>query len=494
MSKIGETIGGALVKAANALSNASKSSSGSTTKKKTVNVNPDGKAPSGLNVGDDVVTAGGTYRITGVNNDGTYQSSKLGAGSEWTYNPDSNSGGSRGTSTNYGTYADDSQALLNSQKKYAAQQYRTAEEKALREYGNQLKALPEQYNAMRTQASVASQQNARNFAEYMANRGLTNSGASAQGELSRQSNLNNALANYNLSQQKAAENINQNIANTKSDYANQLALANMNLENQYYNNMLNYNENQRQMIDALRQQSLNQYANDYQAQINNLLAQGYSPNSREVLELEALRGQKVANQQAQREANALQLLQNYGVTGNNINLIKQMTGLADQEIYDIAQQAIRTNQLNMTNAELSVLANQLGIGANYGVGDYGYLYTPRVSTTGGSGNGTNGSQYNPQGTFKKSDLKTFTDNMYTEGYEPERIAAGALYYSNNPADIAYALEGKGVNAEAIMKAGYANGYYDTQEGLNYLLNVAEAVRKEKLSQEYVDKLVKYGMQ
>jgi len=466
-----------------------------TKKKKTVQVNPDGKAPSGLSVGDDVKTAGGTYRITGVNADGTYQSSKL-PGSDWTYNPETS--GSRGTSTNYGTYADDSQALLNSQKKYAAQQYRTAEEKALREYGNQLKALPEQYNAMRTQASVASQQNARNFAEYMANRGLTNSGASAQGELSRQSNLNNALANYNLSQQKAAENINQNIANTKSDYANQLALANMNLENQYYNNMLNYNEQERQKIEALRQQSLNQYANDYQAQINNLLAQGYSPNSREVLELEALRGQKIANQQAQREANALQLLQNYGVTGNNINLIKQMTGLADQEIYDIAQQAVRTNQLNMTNAELSVLANQLGIGANYGVGDYGYLYTPRVSTTGGgSGSGGNGGIV-----YSKTDLNNAVKTTLSKLDDPYQDYTSqdiqnirqdaASYILNHTNDLSTAIQVATQNGLTLEQMSTA--YYHNTGDLGGALELARQMYGENRwdnNKEYQNNVSKY---
>lgn len=39
-----------------------------------VKVGADGKAPSGLSVGDRVVTGGGTYEITGVNPDGTYQS------------------------------------------------------------------------------------------------------------------------------------------------------------------------------------------------------------------------------------------------------------------------------------------------------------------------------------------------------------------------------------------------------------------------------------
>lgn len=38
-------------------------------------VGKDGKAPAGLNVGDQVVTGGGTYRVDAINPDGTYQSS-----------------------------------------------------------------------------------------------------------------------------------------------------------------------------------------------------------------------------------------------------------------------------------------------------------------------------------------------------------------------------------------------------------------------------------
>lgn len=40
----------------------------------TYKVGADGKAQSGLSVGDEVVTAGGTYKITGVNADGSYKS------------------------------------------------------------------------------------------------------------------------------------------------------------------------------------------------------------------------------------------------------------------------------------------------------------------------------------------------------------------------------------------------------------------------------------
>ena len=44
---------------------------------KTVKVQSNGKAPSGLSVGTNVVTGGGTYKITGVNKDGSYKSVKV---------------------------------------------------------------------------------------------------------------------------------------------------------------------------------------------------------------------------------------------------------------------------------------------------------------------------------------------------------------------------------------------------------------------------------
>ena len=67
---------------------------------KTYKVNPDGKAPAGLKVGDKVVTGGGTYEITGVKADGSYESTKVSNTTTDTYKgsyaeaPSSFSGGS----------------------------------------------------------------------------------------------------------------------------------------------------------------------------------------------------------------------------------------------------------------------------------------------------------------------------------------------------------------------------------------------------------------
>lgn len=44
---------------------------------KVYKVGSDGKAPPGMNVGDDVVTGGGTYRITAVHPDGTYERTRI---------------------------------------------------------------------------------------------------------------------------------------------------------------------------------------------------------------------------------------------------------------------------------------------------------------------------------------------------------------------------------------------------------------------------------
>lgn len=61
--------GGTYDKASSATETSKTESSG-----RTYQVGKSGNAPSGLKVGDNVVTAGGTYRITKVKNDGTYES------------------------------------------------------------------------------------------------------------------------------------------------------------------------------------------------------------------------------------------------------------------------------------------------------------------------------------------------------------------------------------------------------------------------------------
>ena len=75
----------------------------------TYKVQSNGKAQSGLKTGDKVVTAGGTYKITGVNSDGSYKSEKVNNETTSTYKGSyansgggSSGGGSKGGSSSSG--------------------------------------------------------------------------------------------------------------------------------------------------------------------------------------------------------------------------------------------------------------------------------------------------------------------------------------------------------------------------------------------------------
>lgn len=74
----------------------------------TYKVGADGKAQSGLSAGDSVVTKGGTYKITGVNSDGSYKSEKVSNTTTSTYtgsyaNGSASSGGSSSSPSNRGS-------------------------------------------------------------------------------------------------------------------------------------------------------------------------------------------------------------------------------------------------------------------------------------------------------------------------------------------------------------------------------------------------------
>ena len=244
-----------------------------------------------------------------------------------------------GTSTDYGTYKDDLNRLTKAQRQAQVDQLKAARTKALANLDAQEQTIKPYYQNARNLTSASSQQGARNFAEYLANRGLANSGAAAQSEINRLSTLQNNLGNLNTAEANAYRDIANQRTAVENDYVSGLANANNAITNNYYNNLLNYNEQQRQMVQALQNQALGQYANDYQAQIDNLLAQGYSPNSLEVLQLQALRGNKSNNLYQAGQSNALANIQAGNINYNNAAQMG-MTIPQAQEYYNnyVAQQ------------------------------------------------------------------------------------------------------------------------------------------------------------
>lgn len=217
------------------------------------------------------------------------------------------------------SYSDDLNRLKRLQQKATANELKAQKEKTLQALAEREATVKPTYQNQRNLASANSQKGARSFSEYLANRGLTNSGASAQGEMNRLSTLQNTLGTIDTNETNELNEIARARANAESDYASNLARANSKLEAEYFNNLLQENQRQRLIDEQLKQQSAQQYASDYQAQINNLLAQGYSPNSREVLQLSALRGDKIANNinNATNVNNALASIQAGNINYNN---------------------------------------------------------------------------------------------------------------------------------------------------------------------------------
>ena len=235
-------------------------------------------------------------------------------------------GGKSSINPNYSketSYQDDLNRLKRLQQKATANELKAQKEKTLQALAERESTVKPTYQNQRNLASANSQKGARSFSEYLANRGLTNSGASAQGEMNRLSTLQNTLGTIDTNETNELNEIARDRANAESDYASNLATANSKIEAEYFNNLLQENQRQRLIDEQLKQQSMQQYANDYQAQINSLLAQGYSPNSREVLQLSALRGDKIANNisNSTNPSNALASIQAGNINYNNASAL-----------------------------------------------------------------------------------------------------------------------------------------------------------------------------
>lgn len=241
---------------------------------------------------------------------------------------------SGGTSTNYGTYEDDLKRLTEAKKQSQIAQLKQARDKALANLDVQEQNIKPAYQNARNQASATSQSGARSFAEYLANRGLTNSGASAQGEINRLSAYQNTLGGIDTAEANAYRDIANQRTAVENDYVSGVANANNAIVQEYYNNLLNYNEQQRQNVNQLKQQALGQYANDYQAYMNTL-----DPNSMEYLYAAAARGNKMANNYNTAMNNALANIQAGNINYNNA-AARGMTVPQAQQYYNnyIAQQ------------------------------------------------------------------------------------------------------------------------------------------------------------
>jgi hypothetical protein len=105
------------------------------------------------------------------------------------------------TSTNNGFNANDMKTMFAelqaAQEAARLAQLRQAKERSLSALEREKTTIAPMYYDKRNEAASLSQQNARNFAEYMANRGQTNSGMSAQAEINRGNALQGSIGSLN---------------------------------------------------------------------------------------------------------------------------------------------------------------------------------------------------------------------------------------------------------------------------------------------------------
>jgi len=158
--------------------------------------------------------------------------------------PYSNSGGSRerisgsgggGSSSYSGSSSGSSQsASLTSLKDYQKQQAMSelgkARDCSLSNLGAEKSSINPAYYKKRADESTASQLGARNLAEYMASRGQSSAGASAQGEINRVGQLQGSMGNLDVAEQGELNANTRRVTDTNNAYNSDVASANVGIE------------------------------------------------------------------------------------------------------------------------------------------------------------------------------------------------------------------------------------------------------------------------
>lgn len=335
---------------------------------KVYNTDGNGKAPPGLKVGDSVITNGGTYTITAVNPDGTYQSYKSSDAKTNNYPkatlpekppeelPEELPGVALPATPTY-TPTNNSEMLEAAAAEYLKQQQealKTAYETNVSNLDAEQGKLKDTYSAARTQEAADSALSRQRFNETAAAYGL-NTGTSGQAQLSYANELQKELSTLHAAEAAANEEIERQRTNLAKEY--QSAMVQAQAENNYQLFKQLYNEAVR-MDEALQDQS------QYNA---NLALQKYQ------LAMDKLNSDRAFDYQTSRDSKEDQL--------NAAALAAQMGDYSLYGKYYDWDDAF-TNQLNQKHAETVAAKNakSSGSGGNTtlkpgdGGGNYDALY------------------------------------------------------------------------------------------------------------------------
>lgn len=149
----------------------------------------------------------------------------------------------------------DIEKLKEAQRQQAIAALNKSRDSALSNLGAEKAQIQPMYYNKRNETSTGSQLQAKNFAEYMANRGLTNSGTNAQAEIARNVSLQGNIGALNQQEAAANADIARRETDVRNAYESDLAAANAGIEANALNQLINANQRSYEL-------GLNQYNTD----------------------------------------------------------------------------------------------------------------------------------------------------------------------------------------------------------------------------------------
>lgn len=158
-------------------------------------------------------------------------------------------------------YEQDLQLLKEQQMKKAQADLEAQQKQSLSNLEAEISQIKPTYYAKKNSANVQSQVESKNFAEYLANSGRSNSGIGAQYEMSRRNNLQSSLNALNTEEANALTDVNRRKTDVNNAYESGLVSANAQIESDYITNLLNQRQLawEREQQEKQFQESVRQY-------------------------------------------------------------------------------------------------------------------------------------------------------------------------------------------------------------------------------------------
>lgn len=158
-------------------------------------------------------------------------------------------------------YEADLQKLKEQQQKKAMADLKNQQNQSLSNLSAEEATIKPTYYKKKDTANVQNQIASKNFAEYLANSGRSNSGIGAQYEMSRQATLQRNLNDLNTEEASAIADINRRRTDVNNAYESGLASANAQIEADYITNLLNERQKawERQQAEKEFNESVRQF-------------------------------------------------------------------------------------------------------------------------------------------------------------------------------------------------------------------------------------------